>query len=92
MGQQMDFILSILLIFIGGFIVVANWVIFYNGLVKKKFSSWVPIFGGLFLSIGLGTFPNYDLFEYAWIPFFIDWGCVPGFSHTIWFYSTRKNK
>lgn len=87
---MMDWILSLVLILIGGYVTAMNWAIFFQGFVKKKQSSWAPIIGGLFLAIGLASSPVRSLSKFWWVPFFVDWGCIPGLAHTAWFYLTKK--
>jgi hypothetical protein len=89
---MIDWAVSSIFIVIGGYVIVMNWAIFFRGLIKKKQSSWIPIIGGLFVAIGLNASPVEGLSRFLWLPFFVDWGCIPGLTHTAWFYLTGKHK
>jgi len=64
--------------------IVMNWFIAYHGIFNQRRASSVPILGGLFLAIGLATMPTETSFTFWWLPFFVDWGCVPMFVYAAW--------
>lgn len=70
--------LSLLLLVI--FIVLAiNHLVFaFLRIVKKKDGfSYVPVINGLIGALGLFLYPEKDFSAYLWVPFAIDWGCLP---------------
>ena len=89
---MMDWVTSVLLIVVGGFFTVMNWAVLYVRIVKKERHSWVPVLGGLFLAVGLGTLPIEGPENLWWIPFIADPACVPGMSYTLWFWLFRYKK
>ncbi|AWM80601.1 hypothetical protein DKL61_09695 [Gammaproteobacteria bacterium ESL0073] len=74
----MEIILSSLLLLIGLFVSVMNWLIFFNNdILKKKHSSFGLLIGGILLCIGILTMPFPSINEYWYLAFFIDFGCIP---------------
>lgn len=87
-----DWILSLIPLLIGAYLVVMNWIIAYQGIFRQKHASSVPILGGLMLAVGLATLPTETPFRFWWLPFLIDWGCVPMFVYAAWAHATGKFK
>lgn len=75
------------LILIGTAIIVCNWIIFIKKyILKTTNASWIPLIGGLSISMAF-CLPAYkNLNDYSGIPFFLDYGCILGFIHTLIFY------
>ena len=71
-----------------------NWIIFFNGIFKKRQSSWIPLMGGVFTAIGLASLPIKGLWKFWWLPLIIDWGCLPGLAHTAyyWLFIYKKSQ
>lgn len=67
-----------------------NWAVVWQGIVKRKHSSWVPLVGGLVGVAGLFIVPLDRLHSYWWVPLILDWGCVPGLLHSGWYYALRR--
>ena len=78
----MDWALSVVLLLVGGFVIIMNWVIIYYSLVKKKHSSWAPLAGGVFAAVGLAILPIAGVAKYWYVPLIVDYGCLPGMTHT----------
>ncbi len=88
----MDWALSVVLLLVGGFVIIMNWVIIYYSLVKKKHSSWAPLAGGVFAAVGLAILPIAGVAKYWYVPVIVDYGCLPGMTHTAWFYVTGRHR
>jgi hypothetical protein len=52
----------------------------------KSGPSWIPFVGGIAGALGLLMLPIKGVSGYWWIPLLVDWGCVPGFTHTAIYY------
>jgi len=79
-------ILSIILIALGGYISIGQWIFAIHAFFhpEQKHGSWIPLVGGLMLCAGLATFPGSETVRRLWwIAFFLDWGSVPGFAYTL---------
>lgn len=78
---------------LGMFIWVAalNWSVVWQGVRKPEgyVPSWIPIVGGLLGYIGIAYLPSEELHSYRLLPFLLDWGCIPGFLHTAYFWIGR---
>ena len=88
----MNWILPLILLVIGAFFIIVNWSVFYYGMIKEEYHSWVPLVGGVFASVGLGTLPVEGVKSYWWMPSILDYGSLPGLSYTAWFFLTGKHK
>jgi len=68
---------SIALVFCG-YVVAMNWWVFVqNHIVKKKWSSCIPLLGGIGGCVGLCLLPIPGIWKFSWIPLIVDWGSVP---------------
>ena len=85
-------IFSLLILALGLFFIFANWSIFYNNyFTKNQHSSWVPLLGGLFTAVGAGNSPLNDHVEaWWWVPFVVDYGCLPALIHIAWILMFRR--
>ncbi len=78
-------------VFLWGF--VANWLIFFNGFVRrKKTSSWVPLFIGVIGSVSFATSPFHQLKHMWWLPPLIEWGSVPNMAYMAMYYLIHRKK
>jgi len=85
--------LCVFLFVIGIWLAFLNWRCFYVGFVKKEDSpSWIPLLGGVCLFLGFFFFPNNPKSNYAWLAFLLDWGCLPGFVYSIYYYNAHIRK
>jgi hypothetical protein len=89
---MMVLVLAIGMTALGLSLTVANWFIVYRVYVKKERGSWAPLLGGLCLAAGMATLPFDWLHNYAWLPLFLDYGCIPGLAQTAWFFITGQHK
>ncbi|MBZ0134916.1 MAG: hypothetical protein K8I27_00920 [Planctomycetes bacterium] len=71
-----------------------GWIAFQQIVLRKKAPSWIPLFGGFAGACAVIIAPVDGLWVWAWIPLLIDWGCIPGFVHTafFWLYLVPKMK
>jgi hypothetical protein len=67
------------------YVSTANWLIILVYVLKKKHSSWVPLVGGLSGCLAILVDPTRSFREYWWFPLIADWGCVPGFTHALFY-------
>ncbi len=71
-------VISVVILMFGIYMVAMNWAVFANNhILKKKWTSAVPLVGGMALAIGLLCIPIRSMWKYAWIPLFLDWGSFP---------------
>ena len=93
-AEQMYEIASLLILAVGLFFIFVNWSIFYNNyFTKNKYSSWVPLLGGLFTAVGAGNSPLNDYVEaWWWVPFVVDYGCLPALIHIAWILMFRRSR
>jgi hypothetical protein len=68
----MQWLVSSALFFVGGWIVLANWVIAF-----RRGGSLIPFLGGIFVAIAFLVVPLDVLRGVWWLPLLIDLGCVP---------------
>ena len=78
-------IFIIALLIIGIFLTVFNFWAFYNLFSKEKNISWIPLLGGIFLSLGIYLL-NMKYSNFWWIAFFIDLGSIWGFLYNFILY------
>jgi len=84
-------IISIVLIIFGVYVSVMNWAVFvYNHIVKKEWTSAIPLVGGVFCALGIALLPVTGSWKYAWIPFLADWGSVPVILTSLFFNVKQK--
>jgi len=84
-------ILSIAFAGIGLWISVLNWsVVLLYLLRRQKASSWIPLLGGICCCVACFLLPYPGLSYWWWLPFFLDWGSVPGIVFTLgWLFLKR---
>ncbi len=66
-------LISLLLLFLGGWITLANWII----PARPKGGSLIPVLGGLFGAVAFATIPIIALNSFWWLPLIVDLGCLP---------------
>ncbi len=72
--------LGVTLIIIGCVAIAYNAMVFWGTVVCKDHApSVMPIIGGVFAAVGIMLLPITESWKWAWIPFVIDWGGLPGF-------------
>lgn len=81
---------GIALIVVGLFFIVMNWAVVLQWLLRRKHSSWVPLFGGLLAAIGTVVLPYPYFRSFWWVPLVIDWGSLPGLIFTVFYFGGRK--
>jgi hypothetical protein len=59
------------------FIASANASVIWQWHFKRKYISWVPIFGGFFGFVSFKILPAPFLNKLSWIPFLLDLGSAP---------------
>lgn len=76
----------------GGLITLVNGGIFVQmAILRQDAPSWVPLIGGLALMIALLLCPLPGTARWWWLPLLVDYGCVPGFAHTAWYYWRHRH-
>jgi hypothetical protein len=84
-------IISLALITFAVYMAVMNWAVFFNNhILRKKWTSAVPLIGGLVGAIGIVLLPACGSWKYAWLPFILDWGSIPVI--VVYLFSKLKNK
>jgi hypothetical protein len=68
---------------LGGLTSLGNWMTLIGLIVTRGRSSFVPFIGGVLAAIGLLILPVADLWKWAWIPLFADFGTLPLVSWTL---------
>jgi len=68
-----------------------NWQIFWKRHICKATDtpSWIPFLAGILGAIGLLVIPL-GFTAFWWIPFFLDWGSLPGIGYSIWWHLARR--
>ncbi|HOJ78868.1 MAG TPA: hypothetical protein PLZ08_12260 [Bacillota bacterium] len=83
-------VIAIILLLSGGWITILNFTCFYNGFIKKqKTASWIPLLGA-FLCCGGLILIGGKYSTFWWLPFILDFGSLPGFTFTLFFYIKDK--
>lgn len=84
---------AILLAVVGGWIAVMNAaVLIVNSVDRNRHASWIPLIGGVFLSLSLIIIPIDGARAWWWIPLLLDFGCAPGFALTAYWYAVQRKK
>ena len=74
-----------LLVVFGVIVSLYNWIIVFNCVIKSKNSSCIPLLGGGAIVLAMNL-PGIDMEEYESIPLLLDYGCIPLFVHTFFFF------
>ncbi|TWT38308.1 hypothetical protein KOR42_51890 [Thalassoglobus neptunius] len=65
-------------------IVIMNAIVFWKScILRLRTPSWIPLLGGGLFTIAMLIQPHPSVREFWWIPLICDYGCLPGFVHTI---------
>lgn len=87
------YILSILFLLIGMYLVISSWYFIWISYVKKQnVGSLVPLVAGVLVMIGLILYPQNDVKKLCWIGLLIDPGGIPGILYTVWQIHKDKHK
>jgi hypothetical protein len=63
----------------GAYLSIRNAIVVWVDVVRKKnIGSIVCLYGGLSGAIGLTIAPLSQPHHWWWLPFLLDWGCLPG--------------
>jgi hypothetical protein len=84
-------LISLILFGAGLFVACMNWYCLYSYLINKKFYSRIPIIGGGLCAIGMYISPL-NINSYIWLPFILDYGCLPDLLYTAYFYLFKYPK
>jgi hypothetical protein len=80
----LKWIIGSALLLVGGWLMILNALVFWRRCVQKRVaSSWIPFLGGLLAAAGLALIPLAGIHKWWWLPFFLDWGCLPGITFSI---------
>ena len=85
-------ILGSLSLIAGAYVSGVNAYILLRYLRRSNAPSWIPLIGGILGAIGLLILPTPSLRAAWWIPFFLDWGSVPGITHAVAWHLLRRNR
>lgn len=92
----MDIIVLIVIVIFGVssiLMALSNWVIFFRGYILRKHTqSWNPLLAGLLGAIAIFLIPIKEVSSWWWLPFFLDWGSIPGIGHAVFWHIKIKNK
>ena len=71
-------IIGLLLLIFCIYMTVMNWAVFVNNhILKKKWTSAIPLVGGISGALGIICLPVEGSWKYLWIPLIVDWGSFP---------------
>jgi hypothetical protein len=73
-------------------VIVGNAYIVLGEIISRgrRHSSWIPILGGACGTGAILLAPIDGLHWWWWVPLLVDWGCVPGHTHTLVYYLRKK--
>lgn len=83
--------LSVAFFCTGFFLVLMNWWCVSAAIRGKKQSSWVPLLGGIFASLGM-MLAGKPFSNWWFIPFIVDFGCFPGLLHCLVWWILHKRE
>ena len=89
MSVALRFALGLALLAIFIWIALLNWRVFYLRLTGRRAPSWIPLMGGVSGAAGLLLLPVGEVAGYWWVPPLLDYGCVPGLIHTLYWWARR---
>ena len=76
--ELIQWIASGILVLISLYMTLMNWAVFFNNYIfKKKWTSAVPLIGGIAGALGCVILPTEGSWRFFWIPLLIDWGSLP---------------
>ncbi len=74
--EVLRWIVTGILAILGGWAIIANYVIVIRWYLKKQSGSIAPLLGGVLVSLAMITFPIEGISKWWWLPFVIDLGCL----------------
>ena len=87
------FTVSVVLGIMSAWVIVSNWYGVFCGVVLRRTGySWAPIVGGLLGAIAIAVLPIRGITKWCWLPFIVDFGCLPVLILTIIAYALTKKK
>lgn len=91
--DNIRYLLAASLGFMGIWILIINWRIFWSICIKKKKApSWTPLLSGALLCSAFVLLP-YNPYRWLWwVAFLIDWGSLPGIVSSIFVIVYRAKK
>ena len=91
-NNLLSWVPSLLFLAIFLFLATMNWMTVWAAIFRRKHSSWVPLFGGVFGALGFRFLPIARLHSWWWLVFILDYGCFPGLLSTAWFFASGKHR
>ena len=62
----------------GSYVITMNWLVFVNNhVLHKKWTSAIPVIGGLSLGLAVLLIPLHRTWLFCWLPLLLDWGAIP---------------
>src|SRR5215475_12670507 len=78
------------LLLVSGWVCALNAGVFWKLFVRKENApSWIPLLGGILGVFGLGVIPVELAHRLCFLPLLLDYGCLPGFIHTVYAHTAR---
>lgn len=91
--EVIRWVIAALLAFMGGWVIVMNYACVVVWLARRKHSSTVPLFGGLFFAGAMLLCPLPGVRTFAWLPLVVDIGCLPLLAQCMYSFGIqRKHK
>lgn len=85
--------ISLVLLALSAWLMFLNWGVFWTIYVRKKHApSWIPLLGGVLGAAALAINPQSELRVWWWVPFLVDWGCLPGLLYTLVWHLGHRTK
>ena len=78
----MLWLLTAVLLLLGAYISVLNWLCVVQGLRGRSTSSWIPLLGGVLGAVACVIAPDGALRHLWWVPLLADFGSAPGLAWT----------
>ena len=88
----MMWIVTGVLLLLASWVILVNWVCVVQGLRGRAHDSWTPLLGGMLGAAGCWVAPDGGLQRAWWVPFFVDFGSVPGLAVTVGYLLFRREK
>jgi len=83
-------IVGSVLLLVSCWLCALNARIFWKGFVRKEnAASWIPLVGCMLGAFGLGVIPVGLAHRLCFLPLVLDYGCLPGFFHTVYAHAAR---
>jgi hypothetical protein len=70
-------ILGIVLVALGTWIIVGNYIVAIGWMLAKRRGSYLPLLGGIFAAVGGLLLPAGWTLGLWWVPLILDLGCLP---------------